>query len=100
MAYVIVPIALTGLFYLFSVPAVIVALRLERSEVARRFLIAAPICGLICGLISATSSRLVDQCESAGNTQCLDAGWTGLLVLVLGGYLGISLLSAYVVFRD
>ncbi len=100
MAYIVDSILYTALLLLFSVPAVLVARRVQRPEIGRRFLIAVPILGLICGLISASSSRLVDQCEAAGNTQCMDAGTTGLFVIVLGAFLGTSLISAFVIFRD
>jgi hypothetical protein len=51
-------------------------------------------------VVAASSARLVNQCEAAGNPDCLDFGSTGIQMLFLGGYGLAVLLTAYLIQRD
>ncbi len=84
-----------------SAPAVVVAQRNPYfGTVGRKFLLAALACGLVCGLVVASSKQLVKQCESGGNTQCHDSGATGLVTIVIGGFAITSAVRAYLMATD
>ena len=78
----------TLLMLVFAAPAMFVARRAGRPAIAKRFLIAAPICGLVCGITAAGSQRLINRCLDAGHKQCYDAGGTGIVAMVVVGMLG------------
>lgn len=92
-------ILFTLLMAAFAAPAVTIAHRAGRPAIARRFLVAVPVCGLLCGLSAAGSERLINQCLNAGNTRCFDGGGAGFIFLVAGAMLAVSLVSAWVVAR-
>ena len=90
----------TAIMLIFSGPVLFVARQRELPKMARRFLIAAGVCGLICGVLSAGSERLVNQCEAAGNLSCVDSGSSGFQLMIVAGYLGTSLVRSYLVAHD
>jgi len=84
-----------------SVPAVVVAKRNPYfGTVGRKFLLAALACGLVCGLVVASSQQLIEQCRSEGNTQCHDSGATGLVTIIIGGFAITSVVRAYLMATD
>ena len=84
-----------------SLPAVVMARRRPYHRSAgRKFLLAGLACGLFCGLVVASSDRLIEQCEAEGNTQCFDSGATGLVTLIVVGFLATSLVRAYLMATD
>ena len=90
----------TGLLLVLGVPVLVVAWRKGRNKTAHRFLIAAGLIGLISAVISATSDSLVSQCETAGNTGCLDFGSAGLQMLFVVGYIITSWVKAVILSRE
>ena len=85
-----------GILLACSLPAVVVAMRDPyHRAVGRKFLVAALGCGAACGLVVATSDRLVEQCREEGNSRCFDAGATGLVALIILAFLGTSVVRAY-----
>lgn len=101
LAFLTTVLIYLGVLLACSMPAVIVARRDSYHRgVARRFLIAGLACGLVCGLVVAGSNRLVDQCRNAGNTQCFDSGATGLVTVVIGGFLLVSVVRAYLMLTE
>lgn len=90
-----------GALLLCSLPTVVVAGRDSYYRVtARKFLLAALAAGLVCGLVVASSNRLVEQCRNAGNTQCFDSGATGLVTLVIIAFLATSVVRAYLMVTE
>ncbi|MEA1902378.1 MAG: hypothetical protein U9N56_02510 [Actinomycetota bacterium] len=77
---------LTGILLIGAAPLFIVAWRTGQPKVARKYAIAAGVIGAIFGLLALGSQLLVDQCVAAGNTQCLDSGFKGFMLLVGAGY--------------
>jgi hypothetical protein len=88
----------TAIAVVTAIPVLVLARRTHRPT-GRRFLIGAGACGLICGILGATSKRLVDQCLAAGNPTCVDYGTTGMQVLTVAGYALVALLGAYRLWR-
>jgi hypothetical protein len=74
--------------------------RRRRMGTVRRYLVGAAATGLVCAVVAASSERLVNQCEAAGNPDCLDFGSTGIQIIFLGGYGLAVLLTAYLIHRD
>lgn len=72
----------TGSLLVVAAPVFVLAWRRQRLEVAGKFLIAAIAIGLFFAVGSAGSERLVDSCRNAGGYYCLDAGFTGFLLLI------------------
>lgn len=90
-----------GVLLLCSLPAVVVAHRNPYfGRVGRKFLLAALACGLVCGLVVASSRQLTEQCRSEGNTQCHDSGAIGLVTLIILGFAGTSVVRAYLMATD
>jgi hypothetical protein len=102
LPFVLASVGFVALLLVFSVPAVLVARRDPRRHpgVVRKFVIGAVLTGLVCGSLYAISDRLVDQCLAEGNTQCHDAGGTGILVMIAGGFLAVSSARAYFMYTD
>lgn len=100
MDFVVTVLTYTGLLLVFSAPVVIVAARQRRSATVKRFLLIALGLGLFCGLMVAGSNELIAQCEAEGNSRCFDAGASGLVVLILGGFLLTSIVKAYLFATD
>lgn len=83
-----------------SAPVLFFAYRNRRRTLIKRFVTAAAIGGVFCGVITAGSQRLVDQCEAEGNPSCFDAGADGMIIMVIGGFIGASLLWTYFLATD
>ncbi len=90
----------TGLMLVFSLPMFVVAWRKGRTKTVHRFLIAAGITGLSSAAVSASSDRLVRQCENAGGLDCLDYGSTGLHLLFVVGYIVTSWVKAIIIIQE
>ncbi len=70
-----------ALLLVLAVPVFIVARRRGRTTTIRNVVISAVVMSGLMGLTRFSSERLVDQCIEVGNTQCIDAGSTGILWL-------------------
>lgn len=79
-----------ALFLLICVPPMLIARRIDEPGTIRRFTVASAIAGVFLGVVVGTSRRLTDQCVAEGNTQCFDAGATGLIYLVIFGFVVVS----------
>lgn len=90
----------TALLLMFSAPAIFMARRRSSPDTTRRFLIAAVACGLACAILAAGSRRLEAQCEAEGNTQCVDYGASGLLLIIIVAFLCTALVRTYLLVRD
>ncbi len=90
----------TGLMLVFSLPIFVVAWGKGRTKTIHRFLIAAGITGLTSAAVSASSDRLVRQCEDAGGLDCLDYGSTGLHLLLVVGYVITSWVKAVIIIQE
>lgn len=90
----------TGVLLVCSIPVFIVARRRARPRIARRFLVAAGVIGLFFAASALASDQLVDDCGSAGGTACFDAGFSGMLFFVVGGYVTVALVAAFVLARQ
>ncbi len=101
MSFLLTVLIYVGVLLVCSVPAVIVAQRNPYfGNVGRKFVLAALACGLVCGLVVASSNELIDQCKAQGNTQCHDSGATGLVTIVIGGFAVTSVVRAYLMATD
>ena len=93
-------------FALFTAIMVVTALPVillsrHRNPVrARRFLVGAVAAGLVCGVLAATSEKLVDDCVAAGNPTCVDYGGTGMQAMIAVGYAAVALVRGYQLWRD
>jgi len=90
----------TAVLGVLSIPALVIARREGKPQMARRFLIATLVIGLICGVLAAGSSQLVAQCADVGNTNCVDFGTTGLHITAVVIFGATSLTRAYLVATD
>lgn len=90
----------TGLLLVCGVPVFVLAWRKGRTKTARRFLVAAAVLGLFSAAVAAASERLENQCQAAGNTNCIDYGVSGSLLIVVVGYLIVSLATAVMLSRE
>jgi hypothetical protein len=93
-------VSVTGLLLVSSIPVFVVARRHARPRVARRFLIAAGVIGLFFAASALASEQLVENCGAAGGVACLDAGFSGMLFFVAGGYITVALVAAFVLARQ
>jgi hypothetical protein len=99
-------LAFLGAFVLFTAIMVVAALpvvllsRRTNPARARRFLTAALVSGLVCGVLATTSEKLVDDCIAAGNPSCLDYGAAGMQLMIVIGYAAIALISGFRLWRD
>ena len=89
-----------GLLLVGGAPVFVVAWRKGRTEIARRFLIAAGVIGLFFAVTAVASERLVERCGATGNTACFDVGYRGFLFAVAGGYVITSVIAAVKIGRD
>ncbi len=81
-------------------PLFLTARRKGRPEVLRKFIVGAAGIGLFCGLVTAGSERLVNQCAFAGNPTCIDYGGAGFQVFALVGYALVAYGSALYLRRE
>ncbi len=93
-------VVITGLLAVLGAPLWIVAWRKNRLESVRNYLFAAIGVGLLCGFIAGASSRNVQQCLDAGNTDCLDSGGPGMHLIFIVLYAIVVWLAAYFMWRD
>lgn len=90
----------SALLFAFSIPLILVARRRGRNKQARNFLIAAAIIALSTTIILTTSDRLVEMCHDAGSSRCEDIGSTAFRMILIGGYIIVALIEAYLITRD
>lgn len=84
---VVAIIGYAALFLLIGAPAILLARRRsEEAPTVRRFIRAAVGAGLFFGIMAAGSRRLVAQCLDNGNPNCHDYGATGLVAVVIAGF--------------
>lgn len=100
MSFLISSLIYFLILLLVSAPALFMARRRNRPVLIKRFVAGAAIGGAFCGVIAAGSQRLINQCEEEGNTSCFDAGADGMIVLLIGLFVGASLLWTYLLFVD
>lgn len=100
IAFLIAFLAYLAAGVLLWIPLAVIGRRRRRAKTVRRYLIGAAVAGFICALIVASSERLVNQCEAAGNPGCFDVGSAGLQLLFIGGYGFAVLLAAFLIYRD
>ncbi|MDH3301681.1 MAG: hypothetical protein OES24_14360 [Acidimicrobiia bacterium] len=75
-----------ALLLVLAIPVFVVARRRHRTATIRNVAISAIVVGGLMGMTRYTSDRLVEQCIEVGNTQCFDAGSTGILWLFAIGF--------------
>ncbi len=102
LVFLVATVGFVALMLVFSLPAILVARQDRRRHrgVDQKFAAAAVGVGVLCGVLVGISRRLVDQCTAQGNTQCHDAGGTGLVALIAIGFLAVSTVRAYLMFND
>ena len=88
-------IAYTALVLVLGFPLFLTARRQQRTRLIRQFVIGAVTVGVFCGVMGATSAKLVSDCEKAGNPDCIDYGSTGLQVFSVGVYAAVAWIKAY-----
>lgn len=74
------------LLLILALPVFHVARRRRRTTTIRNVAISAVVVGGLMAMTRYTSDRLVEQCIEVGNTQCIDAGSTGILWLFAIGF--------------
>jgi len=89
-----------ALLLVCTAPVLVLAWRRRRTRTVSRFLVAGASVGLIAAGGTATSERLVNQCTEAGNSICLDSGFAGLQILLVGGYIVAAVAKAYILYVD
>ena len=89
-----------GILLLVALPVVILARRREVEGIARRYLTMVAGLTLFCAAISASSTHLVNQCQQAGNSQCVDFGSSGSQVFVVGAFALVCAIKTIVLYRD
>jgi len=75
-----------ALLLVLAIPVFLVAHRRNRKTTIRNVAISALVMGGLMGITRYTSNELVQQCIDVGNTQCYDAGSTGILWLFAIGF--------------
>ncbi len=93
-------LSVTGGLLIVSSPVVFMARRRGRNGLAIKFSLAAMAIGLFFAFVAVGSRRLVDSCEAAGGTSCLDVGSTGLRFLVVLIYVIASAAATYTLARQ
>ena len=77
-------------------PLFYMARKKRRFDTIRSFAIGgAVVVALVAGLAQVSKVQ-VDQCLEAGNPNCVDAGTSGLQILIMGGYVIAAWWVAYV----
>lgn len=87
-------VVVSALLLVAGLPAIVVARRANRPEIANGFGWAAVVVGFFFGLAAVSSDRLVGDCNRSGSIACLDVGYQGLLLLVGVIYLCASIVVA------
>ena len=90
----------TGILLVCGLPVFVMAWREARRAVARRFLIAAGVIGLFFAAVALSSEKLVEQCGASGSILCFDAGFKGLLLVVVIAYLIVAVAAAVRIGRE
>lgn len=90
----------TGILFLFAIPTFYLAWRKGRKKTIRRFLIAGSTVGLILAVISATSQRLVEQCEAVNYLGCVDYGSAGMRLTIIVVFIIVSWVKAAILFNE
>lgn len=95
VGFFVASVGFTALSLVLGLPLFLVAHRQEQHQLIRQFFMGAVVVGVICGVLDASSQRLVDDCERAGNPQCFDYGSTGLQSIAVAAYATIAWIKAY-----
>lgn len=90
----------SGILLALTLPIAILAPRRGRPEMVRRFLIVAAIVVVVASSLEVTGEQLVAQCEEAGNTQCVDYGGLGMLLLFVVPYGVVAVVKAYSLYHE
>lgn len=67
-------------------PLFFIARREGRTDTIKRFLIGGAVIVALVATLAFVSDRNIEQCFNAGNRGCVDAGTTGLQMMLVGGY--------------
>lgn len=90
----------TALFLVLAAAPILLARRHREEETIRRFAVAALGCGLLSGGVAASSRLLVDRCQDQGNSNCQDYGATGLLFLLIAGFVAVAAVRSWTLLTD
>ena len=90
----------TGILFLFKIPTFYLAWRKGRKKTIRRFLMAGIAVGLVVAVISATSERLVEQCEAVNYLGCVDYGSAGMRLTIMVAFIIVSWVKAAILFNE
>ena len=74
--------------------------RAGRSSLQGRWFKRAIIVALVAAVLSWSSRDLTGKCEAASNRACFDIGGTGVIVLLVGGFVLWALISAWLLYHD
>lgn len=81
-------------------PLYVVARRRGLTDKVRRFAVALGVAAISCAVLAQSSDRLVEQCRAQHLQQCFDFGSAGMQLLIVLGYIGTALGSAWLLVRD
>jgi hypothetical protein len=88
-----------GVMLALGAPVFIVSWRRGLRDTIRNFLIGGAVVALLCGVLAGVSDRQVAQCEAAGNPDCIDAGATGLQLVLIGSYVTVAWITASLIYK-
>lgn len=86
----------TALMLALAFPLFLTTYRRNLTQTTRRFLLSAAGIGTVIGFLAFSSERIVQQCEAAGNSACVDFGAPGLVLLAIVGYVTVAWARAWV----
>ncbi len=84
-----------ALLLALAIPVFVVARRRSKPSTIRNVAISALVVSGLMAITRYTSDQLVQQCVDVGNTQCIDAGSTGILWLFGLGFTTVVWLRAW-----
>ncbi len=95
MTFLLLFLLYGGVLSALATPVFILARRRAKMQTFRNFVIGVGVVGMLMAITHYTSDRLVAQCQAVGNTQCVDAGSTGMLVLFGIGFAVVAGVRAW-----
>ena len=95
LRFLSVTVAYSVLMLGLGAPLFVAARREGRSRLIRQFVIGAVVVGAFCGVLAASSAKLVSDCEKAGNPDCVDYGSTGMQLFGVVAYTLTAWIKAY-----
>lgn len=93
-------LAVAAIVLVLGSPVFYVSWRRERTDTIRNFLIGAGVVSLMSAILVAVSDRQVAQCQSAGNSDCIDAGAAGMQLVMISIYVLAAWFAAASISRD